>query len=308
MNMSYEHCINEAFELENSKSIFEYIVDFMALERYNKIAELYEKAGNICHKTNVTLSLEHLKKACKYYAKAKRHYKHIVLLSKIANLNSKNNYIKSIEELNQCVCWYQMNNHLIQAFNNIKLIGDIYFENNKFEESYLNYNKIIIGINNLKKMIISLNLKNNTQNKLHHDYIYIKKIAIIKIEELYYMKKINMSLNELFSLYLDTSDDYLHSNMGLLTDFIFNGLLINLINNINEKKYYEKYSKNICSFHNTDECKFISNCFNLFEMKNISELFQLCDDYAQKSNPSKIQLLLLSEIKNVAIRICNDIK
>ena len=40
--------IDQATKLENSKSVFEYLSNDITLQRYEKISELYEKAGNIC--------------------------------------------------------------------------------------------------------------------------------------------------------------------------------------------------------------------------------------------------------------------
>lgn len=56
MNTNYISYVNEAEKLENTKYVFEYILYSMTQQRYDKISELYEKAGNILLKLIILYS------------------------------------------------------------------------------------------------------------------------------------------------------------------------------------------------------------------------------------------------------------
>lgn len=281
---NYMYFVNEAIKLENSKSVFEYLVNDMTLQRYEKIAELYEKAGNILQISNKELSIEYYIKSYNYMIKiGSDDYKLNQILLKLANLYLKINYNKSIEYMTKILNLYIIRGDIVNIIKTQKSIGDIYFDNNCLEDAYITYLKVIELIDSSDKCFD------------------IKKNTIEKMSELYYENEYIINVFELSKLYFSVSDDYLKKNLGYLSakTFILNGLLMNLATedivqtNIN----LEIYSNRDHTFQSSIEGKFILNIIKAVETSNFEEISFLCSNYDKSKPLNKIQLKLLIKIK-----------
>jgi tetratricopeptide (TPR) repeat protein len=206
--IQYELYIQQAVKLENSKSIFEFISNDITFQRYEKISELYEKAGNICKLSNKELAIKYFNKAYNYLVNLNSDdYKLKILLSELSELYLKINYMKSIECLEKILNWYTIKGDISNVIKTKKSIGDIYFDNNCLKDAYLVYIDIIEIINSNDKCID------------------VKRNIVERIGEIYYNNESIINLLELSKLYFTISDDYLKKNIGYISarNFILDG-------------------------------------------------------------------------------------
>ena len=132
MNNQLEYIINEAERLEKNSNFLEYIFTQLKLNRYEQIAELYEKAGRICKICDKLLAVKYFTKASNYYQLANvfdLNYKQKEILTELANLYLKIDYRKSIKYYNKLVDHYYSHGDISNIIKTHKTIGDIYFDN-----------------------------------------------------------------------------------------------------------------------------------------------------------------------------------
>ena len=211
-----ENYIVEAKRLEKSKSIFEYIWKETSNERYEKISELYEKAGNIYKISDKSKAIKCLSKSYNYLilvldSFGSNEYKIKKILSDIAELYVKIDYTKSIEYYGKIINHYTEKGDVVNIIKIYEIIGNIYFDNNEFKKANEIYSKTIEIINSNDKSID------------------IKKNIIDKIGEIYYSDESVVNHFELAKLYYSISEDYLKKKLGYLTATIFNMKLYNFI-------------------------------------------------------------------------------
>ena len=287
--------IEQAVKLENSKSVFEYLSNDIRIQRYEKISELYEKAGNICKISNKELAIEYFIKAYNYLVNLDSDdYKLKRLLSELSELYLKINYVKSIECLEKILNWYTIKGDISNVIKTKKSIGDIYFDNNCFKEAYLVYVDVL--------EIINLNDK----------CIDIKRNVVEKISEIYYNNESIINLLELSKLYFIMADYYIKKNIVFLSarNFILGGLLMNLAMDdiVQANNNYEMYSSKDNTFQSSREGIFVSKIINSVDTNDYDEISFLCAEYDKVKPLDKIQVKLLIKIKeNIGfIDLAND--
>lgn len=285
-----ENIINEAKQLEKSKKILEYFMNELTTERYKKISELYEKAGNI-YKIN-----DDKIKALKCFMKS---YNYLILLSdscsfydydikkiliEIAELYSIIDYSKSIEYYEKIINIYVEKGDILNIVKIYQIISNIYFDSGDYEKSY-EINLKIIGIIGLS-------------NK----FIDIKKKIIEKISQIYNTKESVVNIFEFAKLNFSICDDYLKLNLGYMSPryYILNGLLMNLVveDIVKTKINFEKYSEMDNTFLTSREGAFASKLIMAVESFDSDELSFICGDYDKIKPFDNIQINLLLKIKN----------
>jgi tetratricopeptide (TPR) repeat protein len=153
--------IQEAIKLENSKSVFEYMIKDLTLQRYEKISELYEKAGNIYKLVDRILAIDYMVKSYNYLIQTDysfNSYKVRKLAGEIAELYKYIDYIKSIEYLEKVLNNYTIQDDISGVIKTYEQIGDIYYTNEHFKEAKKIYLKIIEIVNSSSK---SFDVKKN---------------------------------------------------------------------------------------------------------------------------------------------------
>ena len=292
--IQYELYIQQAKKLENSKSIFEYMSTDIKNQRYEKISELYEKAGNICKLSNKELAIEYFIKAYNYLVNlGSDDYKLKTLLSELSELYLKKNYVKSIECLEKIINWHTSRGDILNVIKIKKSIGDIYFDNNCLKESYSVYTNILQVINSNDK------------------YNDIKKNIIEKLGEIFYMNESIINLFELSKLYFTIGDDYLKKSLGYISarNFILNGLLMNLAMDdiVQTNNNYNLYLNKDSTFQSSREGIFVSKIINAIDTSDFVEISILCAEYDSIKPLDKIQIKLLIMIKkNIGFNLEND--
>ena len=276
--------VEQAMKLENSKSVFEYISNDITLQRYEKISELYEKAGNICKISNKDLAIEYFNKAYNYMLKSgSDDYKLKTLLSELSELYLKIDHIKAIGCLNKILNWYTIKGDIYNIIKTKKSIGDIYFDNNNLEEAYNVYTNVLEIINSNDKCID------------------VKRNIVERIGEIYCKNESIINLLELSKLYFSIGDYYLKKNIGYLSarNFILNGLLMNLALDdiVLANNNYEIYSSKDNNFQISREGTFVSKIINAIDAADHDGISFLCADYDMIKPLDKIQVKLLLKIK-----------
>lgn len=276
--------IEQAVKLENSKSIFEYLANEITVQRYEKISELYEKAGNICKISNKELAIKYYIKAYNYLLKLNSDdYKLKILLTELSELYLKIDYIKSIECLDKIINWNTIKGDIANVIKTKKRVGDIYYDNNCLKEAYAVYINVLDMIDSYDK------------------YDYIKKNIVEKLGEIYYMNESIINLSELSKLYFNLGDEYLKKNFGYIyaRNYILNGLLMNLALDdvVQANNNYQIYTNRDNTFESSREGIFVSKIMNAFDTNDYNEISLLCVDYDKVSPLDKIQVKLLIKIK-----------
>ena len=125
--------IDQAKKLEKSKSVFEYLIGDITSNRYEKIAELYNKAGNIYKISDKEKAIGCFKKVLDYKSQLSNTYfdfnKKDILLN-IAELYLTMDYVKSIEYYEQVINYYSEKGDITYIIKYYEIIGDIYWTNN----------------------------------------------------------------------------------------------------------------------------------------------------------------------------------
>lgn len=280
--------IQEAVKLENSKSVFEYMIKDLTLQRYEKISELYEKAGNIYKLEDRMLAIDYMVKSYNYLIQTDysfNSYKVRKLAGEIAELYIPIDYIKSIEYLEKVLNYYTIQGDISGTIKTYVLIGDIYYTNEYFKEAKKIYLKIIEIVNASSKSFD------------------VKKNVVEKLGEIYCQNELIVSISELSNLYFSVGDDYLKNNKltysSLAKKYIFNGLLTDLASDdlVKAKNNLIKYSNTYCVLTNSREDIFISSIFNAIETNDSKKISIISAEYDNVSMLSNLQVKLLLKIK-----------
>jgi tetratricopeptide (TPR) repeat protein len=284
-----EKIIEEAKRLEKSKSIFEYFMKDITYNRYEQISELYEKAGymyKIEDKSKALecfiLSYENLSLYPNIYDTG--NYKIKKLLTEIAELYSKIDYLQSIEYYEKIIVILMEIGDIANIAKIYEIIGNTYFDNSEYEKAYAIYLKIIDLLN------------------FNDKHIEIKRNVVEKICEIYCEKESIVDIFKLLKLNFDVGEEYLKKKLGYISarSFIFNGLLMNFATEdfVETNNNLRKYSYMDHTFTTTREHEFVSKLIYMQETNNYEEFAFLCDGYDKIKSLSKIQLKILLKIKN----------
>lgn len=284
--LKYQDLINEALRLEKSTNFLEYFFKELTYIKYEKIAVLYEKAGNICKMTNRELSIEYFVKSYNFYELANSldyDYKLKVISTELVELYSKINYHKSIEYMYKILDWYSMKGDIQNIIKTYKSMGDIYFYNNDLNNAKQIYFKAIDLIDTYDKSLD------------------IKRHIVEKISNMYYIKQNIIQLPDLSKLYFSIAEDYFKKNLGYIgaINFIFDGLLANICfeDYVSANNNFEHYCNIDSTFTSSQEGKFINNLLKIIETNNLDEFGYLCLEYEKIKLFTNIQVKLLLKIK-----------
>lgn len=300
--------INEAKKLENSKSVFEYLMKDITSSRYEKIAELYCKAGNIYKISDKEKAIKCFKCALHYNSQlynihTDTYYelnKKDILLN-IAQLYSKFNYSKAIEYYEQIINYYTEKGDIFNIIKYYEIIGDLYFDNNCMEESKQIYNKTI-------------NLINSNLSDMH---IIKKKKLLEKICEIL-INSANLNNSNSSNLYGEISKHYfeltdLHIKNKILffqtKKYILLGLLADCASDdlVKAKINFDKYSILDYTFCSSNEGLFVKRLFDAIEQNDSDMVSELCVNLNKIIILDNMQIGLLSKIKNlIEEQIVND--
>jgi tetratricopeptide (TPR) repeat protein len=110
----------------------------LTLQRYEKISELYEKAGNIYKMTDKILAIGCIVKSYNYLIQTDysfNSYKIKKLAGEIAELYKQIDFSKSIEYLEKVLNYYTIQGDVSGVIKTYEQIGEIYFNNEHFGEA-----------------------------------------------------------------------------------------------------------------------------------------------------------------------------
>lgn len=289
MNYQLEYIIGEAQRLEKSNSFFEYIFTQLKFNRFEQIAELYEKAGNICKINDKLLSIEYFTKALNYYRNANifdLEYKQKEIFAELGNLYLKIDYKKSIKQYNKIVDWYYSRGDISNIIKTHKIIADIYFDNLDYANAVETYMTII-------------ELAETDSN----DHIIEKRYVVEKMCKIYCEQENLVDIKDLEKLHYAIADNYMKKNSVLMSssarNFISNGILINLASDdiVNAQNNFNKYRNLDHAFDKSREGKFIAELIKAIETNNIDELGTICANYDHITSLDYFQVKLLLKIK-----------
>ena len=281
---------NEAKKLENSKSVFEYLIRDITSNRYEKISELYNKAGNIYKISDKEKAIKCFKRVLHYNSQLTDAYNQLNkkdILLNIAELYSKIDYSKSVEYYEQIINYYTEKGDVYYIIKYYEIIGDLYWTNNCIEESKQIYHK-------------TLNLiDTNSSDK----YGSTKKRICERLCEILINSSSN-SINflEASKIYFELAEEFLKHK--LLTyqakKYILLGLLADCAgeDQVKAKIDFKKYSNLDYTFANSNEGRFIEKLFEVIDSNDSEQLSFLCADLNKIIPLDNIQVTLLSRIKN----------
>jgi alpha-soluble NSF attachment protein len=287
--------IDEAKKLENSKSIFEYLMKDITLNRYEKIAELYNKAGNIYKISDKEKAIKYFKRVLHYNSQSTDTYnefnKKDILLN-IAELYSKIDYVKAVEYYEKIINYYTEKGDLYNIIKYYEIIGDLYWTNNCTEESKKIYYKTLNLINS--------NSSDKYGSSKKRIYERICEI-LLNSSNLTNSKNLSTFL-EVGKIYLELADDFLKNKllMHQAKKYILLGLLADCAGDdlVKAKIDLEKYSNLDYSFDNSNEGIFAKKIFEAIDSNDSERLSALCTDLNRIIPLDNIQVNLLTKIKN----------
>lgn len=283
-----EKYIEEANKLENSSSVFEFLMKNMTYDRYEKISKLYEKAGNIYKLSDKSKAIKCFQKAYNYLIQINHIYSHDYELKKfitdIAELYSKINYTKSIEYYEKLINIYSEKGDVPGVAKTYETIGLIYFDNNLIEES--------------KKVL----LKTLELVRMNDKVSDVKRRVGEKLSELIIMNEVSqLDILEASKIYFELAEDCLKSKFGQYTakKYIFLGLLSDLAggDNVKTNNDLEKFSSLDYTFGSSREGQFIFKLINLIDSNDSEGISDLSADFNQITPLDNIQVKLLLNIK-----------
>lgn len=289
-----EFYIEEAKKLENSKSIFEYLMKDITSSRYEKIAELYSKAGNIYKISNKEQAIKCFKKVLHYNRQLSEssfnyNYDTRNILLNIAELYTKIDYLKSVEYYEQIINYYTEKGEIYNIVKYYEIIGDLYWDNNLIGETKQIYYKTLNLINS------------NSPDK----YYSTKKRLCERICEILICSNDSNSTNvlEVSKIYFDLADDSLRTKLSIYyaKKYILLGLLADCAGDdfVKGKNDLKKYSELDHTFLSSNEGIFIEKIFKAIDSNDSDELSFLCADLDKIIPLDKIQVNLLSRIKKL---------
>ena len=290
--MSYQNpnpqtYIDEAKKLENSKSIFEYMIKDITLSRYEKIADLYSIAGNIYKISDKEKAIKCFKKVIHYNSQLTNTFndfnKKSILLN-IAELYSTIDHIKSIEYYEQIIYYYTEKGDIYNIIKYYEIIGDLYWTNNCVEESKQIYYKTLNLINSSDK---SSSTKKRISDRLCE--------ILVNLNDPY-------NLSEVSKIYFDLVEEFTKSKLSIYQakKYILLGLLVDCASDdiVKSKINFEKYSNLDYTFATSNEGKFIIKLFVAIESLDSEQLSFACANLDSIIPLDNIQINLLTRIKN----------
>jgi tetratricopeptide (TPR) repeat protein len=296
-NFNPQIFIDQAKKLENSSSIFEYLIKDISTDRYEKISELYYKAGNIYKISDKEKAIECFEKTLHYNSLStgiSNELNKKYVLPNIAELYSKINYTKSIECYEQIINYYLEKGDIYNIIKYYEIIGDLYWVNNSTEEAKEIYKKTLHLINsNL------LNIYSSTKKKIG------ERLCEILLDS-------NNSVcdEEASKIYFDLAEEFVNNKLLVYQakKYILLGLLVDCARDdmVKAKIDLEKYSSIDYTFKSSREGKFIEKLFMAIESNNLEELSFECVEYDKITSLDNIQVKLLLRIKNLIVNIFND--
>jgi tetratricopeptide (TPR) repeat protein len=284
-----EQYIEEAKKLENSKSVFEFLMKDMTNERYEKISELYEKAGNIYKLSDKNKAIKCFVKAHNYLLETSHIYSMDYQIKKfiieIAELYLKIDYTKSIEYYEKLINYYTEKGDISIVSKTYEIIGNIYFDNNCIDEA--------------KKILVkTLELTNMTDKS--ND---VKRRVGDKLGEIIIMfnEKNSSAFLEASKLYFDLAEDYLKTKLGHYSakKYIFLGMLADMAGGdlVKTQIDLDKFSSLDHTFLSSREGVFISKLIDLVNSNDSEGISELSACFDKVTPFDKIQVNLLLEIK-----------
>ncbi len=279
--------INEAKRLENSKSIFEFLIKDMSSDRYEKIAEQYKKAANIYKITDKEKSIKCFKKVLYYYRQSSNEFNDYnikEILLNIAELYTKIDYTKSIEYYEQLINYYMEKGDVGNIVKYYELIGDLYFLNSNIEEAKGIYKKTL--------QISSSNEKSTN----------IKKRICERLGEILIKYNNQSSYLEASKIYFELADEYLNERLLAYSakKYILLGILTDCAGDdiVKAKNDFEKYSNIDYSLANSNEGKFTIKLFEAIDSNDSEQISWICAEREKISPLDNVQVSLLLKIKN----------
>lgn len=301
-NIDPQHYIDQAIKLENSKSIFEYLLLNFTSSRYEKIAEFYNKAGQIYKISNKEKAIMCFKKVLYYSNQLNDSYlfsdynKKEIMLN-LAELYSNIDYFKSIKYYEKIIDYYTEKGDIYNVVKYHEIIADIYQINNYFEESKQIYYKTLD--------LIHLNLSDR--------FYSAKKRICEKICEILLKSDNSVDILEAGKLYFDIANNNLNNKLSIsilsAIKYILLGILANCAGDdiVNAKNNLEKYSNLHNMFLTSFEYEFIKNVIDAVESVDSETLSSLCSKFDKIKPLDNIYITLLSKIKkNININNYDD--
>lgn len=283
-NNNPEDYINQATKLENKKSFLEYFFQDITWDRYDKITELYTKAGNIYKLSDKIKAIQCYKKVLKY---DQNEFNKNKILLNIAELYKIIDYNKSITYYEKIISNYEEKGELDKIIKYKEIIGDLYLSNNCIDKSLQIYSEILQTIN--------FNSDNKNLNTK-------KKICEIICETLINTNN-SIKILEASLIYFNLAKDFIkhqflqHSSKK----YIFLGLLSDCAADdfVKGKKDYLEFSNLDYTFSSSFEGNFINDIFNAVESNDSEKFNSLCLSMDNIKHLDNVQVNLLLKIKNI---------
>jgi alpha-soluble NSF attachment protein len=291
-NTNAQTYIDEAKKLENSKSVFEFLMKDITSSRYEKIAELYNKAGNIYKISDKEKAIKCFKRVLHYNRQLSEHYtysEHNIkdILLNIAELYSKIDYTKSVEYYEQIINYYTEKGDVNNIIKYYEIVGDLYWTNNCVEESKQIYMK-------------TLNL---IDSNLSDKYSSTKKRIGERLCEILLTSNNFENILQVSKIYFGLAEEFVKNKLLVYQakKYILLGLLADCAGDdtVKAKMDLEKYSSIDYTFASSREGKFIQELLQSIESSNSEELSYLCAELDKIIPLDNIQVNLLTKIKNL---------
>lgn len=283
-----EFFIDEAIKLSNSKSFFEYLDKDLTNTKYSKIAELYEKAGNIYKISNKTKAIECFSTANEFYKKSNSDFLSLDLEIKnnmlnIAELYSQIDFIKSIEFYEKVVNYYMEKGDVSYVLKYYEFIGDLYFANNVYENATNIYNKMIQIVGNGNK------------------FIEYKKKATEKISQILIKTDKTKNFLEAGNLYLSLVDSYLNCTTisYYVSKYIYLGIICFCAGGdyVKANNILNEYSNKYLGFVNSPDGQFVMKLLGAIESNDTDTISSLCEHRDKIMSLDSSEIMLLLKIK-----------
>ena len=287
LNADPQKYIDQAKKLENSKSLFEFIFRDLTSDRYEKIANFYEKAGNIYKITNKEKAIDCFKLANNYLLdiESNEYYENEIKknLLNIAELYLQIDFIKSVEIYEKIINHFTLKGDISNIIKYYEIIANLYSENLHYDKSQIFYEKT-------KLLCESHNVCSD-----------VKKRVGEKLAEIYIRQNNPSGYLESAKIYFEIADEFLKTKLGTYSakKYIFNGLLANLAGGdlVKTNQDFNKYCISDYTFVNSTEGQFIIKLLGLIDSSDFEGLSILCE-LRDKTNPlDNIQVGLLLQIK-----------
>lgn len=284
-NQKIQDLISKAEKLEKKKTIWDYFGSYTLLdEKYETIADLYEKAANIARISNQELAIGYYIKSCNWLLKSTNEFNQLKiknLFATIGDLYLNIDTTRSIEYYNKVIEYYLDKGDLHLICKIYSKIANIYMDTNNLTQALETFEKIIsIGTNDSSFNIII------TKTNQSIGSIYIKQFEYSKASDIYWSIGTEQSSNK--------------HTYGAKKHFLTSILCACAANNLEKAKLlHNKLLEQDYTYLNSPQGKFIEKLLDLIDKCDIEAIGYLAYQYDSIHLLDSELVQILLEIKNI---------